>query len=376
MTSDERFAWLPDHQLHVAATLGHVDRIVSQIGELLREYVRGDSLGLEPVKVGTMSHLTVTSVAPLPLAISRLTADATTQMRAALEHCVFSEVEYALGRKLNAAEETRVEMPVFDDESKFERWPFERRRPEIAPLAADGPLVHRIRSLQPFQSAHRSDEHPLRLLAAHSNRAKHRTPAVAATNLGRVIPERLVYGLEIPEPSVGPIRTGDVLVRSPVGVSVGADIWPFVSIERPHTGTWHVLMKELELIEKWVRTIALPSLIAGRLDVPELPAPLDIQRGHANVRAELEATFGRTAADRTGRALGAEGTIRPALIDLLQARASSAEIEAIRWWVSRLDDDAAIARMERLSLVGGLPSRAEEAVDQLVRIALRAYESR
>jgi hypothetical protein len=37
---------------------------------------------------------------------------------------------------------------------------------------------------------------------------------------------------------------------------VPLDIWPTVSIRRPHTDTWHVLIQELGGLEEWVRTVA------------------------------------------------------------------------------------------------------------------------
>lgn len=101
-----------------------------------------------------------------------------------------------------------------------------------------------------------------RVLAEHTNHAKHRAPAVAATRLGAVVVHRHDSPPRIEPDSGGPLRPlrrGDVLAGIPAGEHVPLDIWPAVAIQRPHTASWHVIVRELSDIQDWVRSVAIPS---------------------------------------------------------------------------------------------------------------------
>lgn len=172
-------------------------------------------------------------------------------------------------------------MPSCTDHARFEQWLRGRGRPELPPLRRGAPLVDRIERLQPY---HRRDvdEHPLRILAEHTKRVKHRTPAVAATRIGTVIPDHVHPDLRV-NVIDRPLELGDVLASAPAELRVPLSIWPTVSLQRPHTGTWHGLMRELGDLEEWVRTVAIPILTVGTREFGPLPPQLDITEGHADL---------------------------------------------------------------------------------------------
>jgi hypothetical protein len=154
-------------------------------------------------------------------------------------------------------------MPATTEPRKFTEWLTRNRRSDLAPLRDGSTVCERMRKLQPFHHAD-PDSHPLRILAEHTNLAKHRTPAVAATLLGTVIADRPTQAIQIPAPSARPIDVGDILASAPRGQQIPLSIWPKVSIRRPHTGTWHVAVHELGELADWVRTTAVPILVTGK----------------------------------------------------------------------------------------------------------------
>jgi hypothetical protein len=199
-------SWLPEHQLHVAYTLAHVDTVIARTGELLHNYFESEPFLLEQVVESFDVKVQVQAVTPLPAAVARYAADAMTQLRAAIEHTIFAEVEYLLGRALTDEEARAIEMPAAVSETVFTKWLNHGRRRGLPPLREGGPLVRRLRLLQPFQRTD-VDNHPMRVLAEHTNLAKHRTPAVAAVRLGAVKLDapapgasRLVWRLRSPVP--------------------------------------------------------------------------------------------------------------------------------------------------------------------------------
>jgi hypothetical protein len=374
-TTPSDFSWLPDRHLSAPATLGHVDSIIEAAGELLRDYSRVGPLVLGSRIEGHIEHVVVERVRPIPAAVPRLAADALTQLRAALEHAVFTEVEFLLGRPLTDQEERVVELPVHDEEAKFDKWALDPRRRNLTPLRPGGVLYDRIRELQPFTSPN-PRQHPLRLLAAHTNLAKHRTPVIAQTHLGAVVPDIPTPGFVVPQPGAGPLLGGEIIASGSRGTPVAMDVWATTLIRRPHTGDWNVLMIELDRIEVWVRENGLPTLISGTTDVHPLPPALDPARGYDDVRSALQDAEKPRAFIRNKDALAAEGVIRPGLIEILCDRKSPAERIAIMWWVSQLTDRQVIERHSRLIKTSSSPHLWAEAERQLVGIAVRAYSNR
>ncbi|MET9239160.1 hypothetical protein ABZW58_33010 [Streptomyces cellulosae] len=374
---DADCSWLPDHQLHVVETLAHVDHTIERLLRLTHDYTERGTITFAEVSNGDRVDVVVQKVAPLPQAISRLVADALTQLRAALEHTLYAEVEAALGRPLTEEEAKSVEMPATCDAAALAQWFGNRRRRQLGPLNVGTPLARRIERLQPFQRRN-PDEHPLRLLAVYTNVAKHRAPAVAATRLGAVHPDdphsdlTVVLPLERgPQPGGGlPLREGDILASAPRGARIPFSVWPTVSLQRPHTGSWSIAADELALLEEWVRTVAIPVLVADRHEVSPLPPHLDITVGHRDVRAAL-ATAGRTPAVVRSRDRIAAATGRAGLVDLLASFPERPEAETIRAWLDSLDDTQVIQHVQRLRTVSGQPHELIEAGSELITEARR-----
>jgi hypothetical protein len=105
---DADCSWLPDHQLHVVETLAHVDHTIERLLRLTHDYTEHGTITFAEVNKGDRVDVVVQEVAPLPQAIPRLVADALTQLRAALEHTLYAEVEAALGRPLTEEEAKSV----------------------------------------------------------------------------------------------------------------------------------------------------------------------------------------------------------------------------------------------------------------------------
>ncbi|MDV6289331.1 hypothetical protein [Streptomyces rochei] len=373
---DMDHSWLPDHQLHVVATLAHVDHTIDQALRLTHDYTERGPITFAEVVAGDRVEVVVKAIAPLPEAVTRLVADALTQLRAALEHTLYAEVEANLGRHLTEEEARGVEMPAAPDAGALTKWFRDGRRRRLPPLHVGTPLAQRIERLQPFQRRD-SNEHPLRLLAAHTNLAKHRTPAVAATRLGAVYPDDPRSNLNValplkprPQPGDGlPLRQGDVLANAPLGARIPFSVMPTVSLQRPHTGVWVIAAHELELLEQWVRTIAIPILVTGSYEVSPLPPQLDISVGCADLRAEL-ATAGRTPAVVRARARISAAVARAGLVDVLAPSPEGSEAETLRIWLDSLDDGAVVERAVRLGGVRDQPHELVEVCRELISEAL------
>lgn len=341
-------SWLPTHQHHVVYTLAHVDELIEQTGNVLFDYLRSGVFGLETVADGDLAHVRITHVEPLPESVARKAAAALTQLRAALEHTLFAEVAYQVGRDLTEAESRRIEMPAATSATDFDKWATSRKRQEMDAFRVGSTLLQRMRDLQPFQRRD-IDGHPLSLLAEHTNLAKHRTPSVAATRLGAVIPDHQMSALITPgEPR--PITAGDVIATGPLYERVPISIWPTVSVRRPHSGTWHTVMNELGYIEAWVRTVAIPHLILGRSDVEELPPRVDSSVGHEDFEAALATRTTATAAERSMTRIQAT-TVREALVETLALDPSGPDVSKLTAWVAALDDAEVLERQDRLGTV-------------------------
>lgn len=278
-------------------SLAHADDLIARTSDVLYDYLKPGPLELENVADGDMARLTVTGVAPLPPGVSRLAADALTQLRAVLEHTLFAEVAYRLKRPLTKDEARCIEMPATTTADNFAKWIKSHRRPQLAPLRDGETLCEHIRELQPFHQAN-PDGHPLRVLAEHTNLSKHRTPSVAATLLGAVKPDIPAPDLIVTSGADRPIEVGDVLATGPIDLRVPLSVWPKVSIQRPHTETWHVLIHELGELELWVRSVAVPHLITGSSNVPSLPPQLDTKVGYHDIQIALSTASETPAAKR------------------------------------------------------------------------------
>jgi hypothetical protein len=373
--SGRDYSWLPAHQLHVASTLAHADDLIGRASDVYFDYMRQGPLEFENVFEEGTCYTKVRAVAPLPGAVARYVADALTQLRAAIEHTLYAEVEEQLGRGLNADEGPRIEMPARTKSADFDRWLTSRKRQELAPLRDGTPLIRRLRDLQPYQRQD-ADQHPLRILAEHTNYAKHRAPAVAATGIGAVIPDFESPEVELAHSETGgPARPGDILASAPVGVLIPLDIWPTVSIRRPHTGTWHVLINELGSLEEWVRTVAIPVLVTGVREVDPLPPQLDTTVGHDDVRAAL-ASAGQIPAIRRLSTRFQAGMGRQGLVEILEMYPGGPDREVLQPWVDGLTDDEVLKKLERLANARRDLAGTAAAVRQLLSEAHRHDQPR
>ncbi|MEV4320622.1 hypothetical protein AB0J37_00155 [Microbispora rosea] len=346
----DHYSWLPDHQQHVVYSLAHADDLIARTGRILHDFTARGTLELKNVTVGNTTRATVIGVAPIPQAVPRLTADALNQLRSTLEHVVYAEVVHQVGRALTPQEARSIEMPAAATTDDFDQWLKHRHRSNLAPLQPGAALCERLRDLQPFQRRE-PEQHPLRILVEHTNWSKHRTPSVAATLIGAVIPDGPAEGVLVSTAPNRPVEIGDVLASSPADVRVPLDIWPEISIQRPHCESWHNLLHELRDLEQWVREVALPALIAGTSrDVPPLPPHLDTTVGYRDFHAALAAARPTPAAARAARDLQVE-VARDGLARIIALHPEGKKnIDVIKRWAAELNADEVLQKVESLQL--------------------------
>lgn len=341
--------WLPAHQEHLLYTLAHADDVIDRVCKVIFDYVRAEPLGLESRVGDGREDVVLSSVAPVPQSVPRDAAAAINELRNALEHALSAEAAHLLGRPLEAAEAQAIEMPVLKGEAALAGWFNHGRRRSLPVLHADGVLGKRIAELQPPFGSDQDAGHPLRVLAEHSNLSKHRRPAEYGLRLGRISPDFDVDGLEaLDYPDDKPMRAGDVLVSVPEGTYVPMDIWPTVGIRRPHTGKWVVLSHELLMLEVWVRTVALPTLIIGNSDVEPIPPHLDISRAYETHMDALSSARAVPAAERLGLRL-AGSVLRERLPEFFQLALPDAPHEDVEHFVGNLSDTATLEILHRFT---------------------------
>ncbi|WP_019547869.1 hypothetical protein [Streptomyces sulphureus] len=346
--------WIPERHLGVAATLSHADDLIGQVGDLLFDYQAqpGGTFTLRELPAGSVSRTEVVYVAPIPRKVSLLVADALVALRAALEHTLFAEVEFLEGGQLDKRAAKLVEIPASDTYKKFDEWLRKRAKNGPPSLRAGSELVRRIENLQPFQRVNEPHSHPLARLTLHTNHAKHRTPAITAVRLAAMYrDDQLPRSMrDLPARPEEPIRVGDVIAETPLGTQVPVTLFPTVGINRPGTDRWPVLMTELDEISWWIRTQAVPRLIAGGdLPEPALPTRYEISVGQEDERAAIAAGSTISASERHKQRLGA-AIARPGLIDLIgqiEGAPSAADITA---WTEQLTDEEVLERMSRLRM--------------------------
>ncbi|MEU4332548.1 hypothetical protein [Nonomuraea dietziae] len=366
----DRYAWLPSHQQHAAYSLAHADTLIERAGRIALDHTRRDTVALDDIVVGDFVAMTLTDVALLPQAMVRLASDALNQLRSTLEHVLYVEVEHRVSVPLTSGQARGMEMPCTSSVDKLQEWATKRPRRDVDVLQPGTDLYQRIAHLQPFHRRNSQDAHPLKVLVEHTNHSKHRTPSIGATLIGALRPDRPSDDIQVTTPPDRPIKVGDVLATLPIGHVVEVSLWPKVSIQRPHTKTWHILIHELRDLESWVRRIAVPMLIAGSTDVSPLPPHLDITVGYADFRTALDTADHSPAADRLERLLGAE-IAREALpgVLLLHSHGVSHD-QALTAWAAALSDDEALQRHESLQGLQG--HSLDAAVRTMIDEALNA----
>ncbi|RPE77890.1 MULTISPECIES: hypothetical protein [unclassified Frondihabitans] len=369
VTPPDDFLWLPDHQLHILATLGHVDDVMVDLTTLLRDHSRREAFALESVRDGANVEVRIAGIRPIPPIVSRLTADVVNNLRNVLEHALFAAVEHDLVRPMTEKEARSIEVSAVKDEPSFDAWLADKRRAGMPPLSVGSPLAEALRSIQPFTWTGPKPS-PLALLVEHSNASKHRVPAIAQMQLGQVTPDFLVPGMIVAEPSGQPAKVGDLIASGPPNIPVGLDIWATATIRRPLTGGWVTLQTEMSDIEAWVRTVALPTLL-GLTSGQVLPATVDVRQEVDDLRAAAMAASDEPAAVGNTVILMAEGVVRPGLLSLLLPECSSAEERhAVKWWVEEMTDYQVIARHERLTGLSTSNAAAIDACRQAIKVAV------
>jgi hypothetical protein len=362
--------WLPAHQQHVLVTLAHVDRTIEAVGNMLYDYLKPPGpLFLTNVNADGVSLVKVIGIAPLPVGVPSLVADALTQLRAAIEHTLYAEVLTGLDRDPTTDEARSIEMPAVTKPEHLSAWFNHKHRKSVPPLLAGSDLANRIKDLQPFNRRD-ADAHPLRLLVSHTNLAKHRTPAVAATRLGAVVPDEQRSDRSLlTRAGTTALSVGDILASGPIDVPQGLSIWPSVGIERPHTNDWHVLMHELREIEHWVRTVAVPMLVTGRHDVEPLPPHIDMSVGYSDFGALVAAAEATPAAVRAEHRIAAHSA-RPDLVGMLamyaKQQGAPVSVEEIEQWAASLTDAEIVNRVTTMGELVTKPELLLTWLDQVI----------
>lgn len=348
---DRNLTWLPDRHLGIAATLAHADQVIAQAADILFDYQSQPDgiVQLEELPVVTFSETVVTGMAPIPRKLPLLVADALVSMRNAIEHAIFVEIEYRDG-VLDEKAARLVEMPAATSFDDFQGWISRRQKNGPPSLRRGSELLHRIDGLQPYQRTSAPREHPMALLALHTNHSKHRAPAITAVRLAAIhredqSPPSLDDVQRLPEV---PLRVGDVIARTPRGVRIPVALFPTIGINRPGTDRWPVLMKELEDLLVWVRTQAIPRLVTG-MEPPStaLPARYNIAVGHFDERQAICAGFYVSATQRYQERLQA-ASVRQNLVDTLAGLDDAPSSEQIAAWLDSLEDQEVLAKMNEL----------------------------
>lgn len=315
--------------------------------------MKGDVFGFVNEARDGVDHLTLASIAPIPEAVPRLTADAINQMRSAVEHALFAEVEHQVGRPLNPEEDRNIEMPAKVDNDKLLEWMRDKRRKTLTVLHEDSVIGRRIEFLQPY---HHDDKrtHPLRVLSEHSNFSKHRKTATVATRLGRVIPDRAVPGFRVRAAYKDDetVAVGDVLSTVPLGNPVPVSVWPALMMRRPHTGSWEIIIHELRKLEEWTRTVAIPVIVLGTTDCTPIPPHRDITVGHKSFEASLALAKPESAVERAQVRLRANG-LRDDLPAIFADQLPDIPFERVIAFLTDQDDSETIELFDRYCRVSG-----------------------
>lgn len=343
--------WLPDHHLGVAATLAHADEVIAEAADALFKYQTqtGGIIGLREVPMVTHSQTVVTSMAPIPRKVPLLVADALVALRNAIEHTLFAEVEYRDG-VLGEKAAKLVEMPARETYDSFTEWVKGRVKNGPPSLQRGSDLLKRIDGLQPFHRTKDPQNHPMALLALHTNHSKHRAPAVTAVGLAGIhredrTPPSMADFERRPET---PLQVGDVIAETLRGVQIPVALFPTIGINRPGTDRWPVLMKELDELSTWVRTQAVPRLITGaEPPLPALPARYEISVGHEDERRALAQAATHSAAQAHNDRLGA-ATVRRDMVETLSQMEDAPTAEQTAAWLESLSDQEMILRMREL----------------------------
>lgn len=345
------YDWLPDHHLAVAATLAHADEVIAQAADILFDYQRQPEgiIQLREVPMETYSQTVVTSMAPIPRKVPLLVADALVSLRNAIEHTIFAEIEYVDGA-LDKKAARLVEMPASKTYIDFQSWIKKCEKNGPPSLHRGSELLRRIDGLQPYQRTRDPQNHPMALLASHTNFSKHRAPAITAVRLAAIHREdRTPPSLnDVQRRPEVPLLVGEVIAQTPRGTRIPVALSPTIGMNRPGTDRWPVLMTELDDLATWVRTQAVPRLICGTAPTaPELPPRYDIAIGHDDDRSALSKGSRIPATQRHRDRLGA-ASVRQDMVGTLAQMEDAPSREEIAAWLDALSDQEVLAKIKQL----------------------------
>lgn len=193
--------------------------------------------------------------------------------------------------------------------------------------------------MQPW-NLHDSDMHPLRRLVAHTNAAKHQAPAVTTVRVGKVVHDSAPREEPTDAHSLGGV--GSVIASVPRGTVEGIPVWPQVAVRRPHTEELRTLMWEVREIEEWVRQIALPILIVGGTDLPELRPNLDVDAGYESASQAWSAARSESAAVRAGERLQASA-LRVDIAQMMTVEDGEPSRAMYTRWLATIEDARVVA---------------------------------
>ncbi|WP_218829799.1 hypothetical protein [Rhodococcus sp. 05-2254-1] len=335
----------------MAATLAHADELIGEVASLLFDYQTQPegTIELREVPMITHSQTVVVSISPMPRKVVLLVADALVVLRNAIEHTLFAEVEYRDGA-LNEKAAKVVEMPAAQTYVAFDTWLKGRVKNGPPSLQRGSELIKRIERLQPFQRTMSSHDHPMALLTLHTNHSKHRAPAVTALRLAAIHREDLTPPslADVERRPEVPLQVGEVIAETPRGQRIPVALFPTIGINRPGTGRWPVLMKELDELATWVRTQAVPRLITGtEPPAPPLPARYEISVGRVDERSALPSGVATSAAQLHSDRLGA-ATARLDMVETIVRMDDAPSAAHVSAWLESLPDQKLLARIREL----------------------------
>jgi len=339
--------WLPDHQRHAFYTIAHADATIDRMARILETYLQPPGpLDLRSRLTPTNEEVVLVGIAPLPEAVPRLFSDVLNQLRNVLEHTLSAEVRQWLPRDLTVDEARALEVPATGSEAAFDAWIRHKHRKSHGLFVRGSDLGERLARLQPW-NRHDADMHPLRRLVAHTNAAKHQAPTVTTVRVGKVVRDSARRDDPSDAHDLGGV--GSVIASVPRGTVEGISVWPQVAVRRPHTAELRTLMWEVREIEEWVRLTAVPILITGRTDLPELRPHLDVNEGFESATHAWSVAREKSAAVRASERLQA-AVLRDDIAQMMVAEDGEASRDAYTQWLGAVEDARVVAMFEPLGL--------------------------
>lgn len=296
--------WVPEQHLPIVSELAYADERTEDLCNIVFEYITQEhgTIELTETTTGTERNVIVSALAPLPRKIPLLTAEIFGTLRNALEHTLFTEIEYLNATALTEPLARQIAMPISLTYINFQNWRKKRAREIPFIFESSSEIVRRIASLQPYQRISSPQEHPLALLASYTNSAKHRYPAIAAVSLPAKIPlihpPLSIDQIKRREDHI-PVNIGDTVETTALNNRVKFAWCGALTIWEPSTKKWKNLFNEIEAITEWVRDQTLPILIKGDTGTNyTMPYYFDIDSGHMEERAAIAQGSASSAIDK------------------------------------------------------------------------------